>query len=91
MNPMLALLVAAALFVAAFAGCPSGYTETTVTGETTKICLQLVYSSNWKTQSEFNTLCSSGYSSGYLVVQSSTAQKTAVNSFAQSGNSFLHL
>ena len=72
------------LLVTVFGACPSGYTETTVSGES-NICLQFVYQAIALTQSDFNTLCSSSYNGGYLVVQSTVAQRTATNTFAATG------
>ena len=82
---MLAVLLALLLICnSTFAACPTGYTETAVTGES-NICLQFVYQATTTSQSAFNTLCSSSYNGGYLVVQSTVAQRTATNNFAKTG------
>ncbi len=82
---MLAVLLALLLICnSTFAACPTGYTETAVTGES-NICLQFVYQATAITQSAFNTLCSTNYNGGYLVVQSTVAQRTATNNFAKTG------
>ena len=82
---MLAVLLALLLICnSTFAACPTGYTETPVTGES-NICLQFVYQATAITQPDFNTLCSTSYNGGYLVVQSTVAQRTATAAFAQTG------
>lgn len=82
---MLAVLLALLLICnSTFAACPTGYTETPVTGES-NICLQFVYQATAITQSAFNTLCSTNYNGGYLVVQSTVAQRTATINFAKTG------
>jgi hypothetical protein len=82
---MLAVLLALLLICnSTFAACPTGYTETAVTGES-NICLQFVYQATTTSQSAFNTLCSTSYNGGYLVVQSTVNQRTATANFAKTG------